>query len=300
MVDTLVSAVRWSLDLIAWLSEQLFDLLMDDAFMELLVPPRASELAAYLHGKNNVSLQLLLCSISRSFLVALCRRVSHLDTLSKKAIDFYRRHSASVDPNSPAKPHNPNVRQSYQKLQQVSSSGLVKIGEFEKLVNTLGSGIMQTYDKALPDMVKRQANPPQGKKEDEAVKAARAHMETMMLLAAAPPPPLLIVLKKFFTMDVPTFRKTLDPAKLFFGSFDVLDIKEDKRNVDKVRMSHLDTFTKAKLRMNQNEQWRRCTRCASVMEELVPKSPGLTFLMNHQRRCPCSGTWAVLPVGKLV
>lgn len=299
VVDTLVSSVRWSLDLIAWISDCLFGLMNDDEFMQRLTPQRASELASFLHAKNDVSLQLLLCSSSRSFLVALCRRVAHLDALSKKAIEFYRRHSASLDPNAVGKAPNPHLRQSYQRLQQLSSLALVNIVEFEKLVNTLGSGIMQTYDKALPDIVKRQPNAPQGKQEDEAVKSARTHMESMMLLAAAPPPPLLLVIKRFFTVDVPAFRKTVDPAKLFFAVFDILDIREDRRSNDGVKAEHLDTFTKAKLKMGPTQQWRRCTRCASVMEELNPKSPGLTFMVNQQRRCPCSGTWAVLAPGKL-
>lgn len=288
------------MDLIAWLSDCLFALMNDDDFMERLVPARAGELAALLHGKNDVSLQILLCSSSRSFLTALCRRVAHLDALSKKAIEFYRRHSASADPNASNKSPNLHLRQSYQNLQQVSSSGLVSVTEFEKLVNTLGVGIMQTYDKALPDIVKRGTNPPQGRQEDEAVKSARAHMETMMLLAAAPPPPLLLILKKFFTVDVPAFRRSVDPAKLFFATFDILDIRKDRRDVDGVKVAHLDTFTKTKLKMSPTQQWRRCTRCASVMEEFVPRSPGLTFMLTQQRRCPCSGTWAVLPHGKLV
>lgn len=299
-MDTLVTSVRWTLDLVAWLSDSLFALMNDDSFMERLVPNRAGELAALLHSKNDVSLQILLCSSSRSFLTALCRRVAHLDALSKKAIEFYRRHSAAADPNAANKSPNLHLRQSYQHLQQISSSGLVNTTEFEKLVNTLGVGIMQTYDKALPDIVKRGANPPQGKQEDEAVKAARAHMETMMLLTAAAPPPLLHILKKFFTVDVPAFRKSVDPAQLFFASFDILDIQDDKRQVDGVRMAHLDTFTKTKLRMAPTSQWRRCTRCASVMDEFTPRSAGLTFMMTQQRRCPCSGTWAVLPTGKLV
>lgn len=295
-----MTSVRWTLDLIAWLGDCLFALMNDDEFMERLVPARAGELAALLHGKNDVSLQILLCSSSRSFLTALCRRVASLDALSKKAIDFYRRHSASTDPNASNKAPNLHLRQSYQNLQQVSSSGLVSVNEFEKLVNTLGVGIMQTYDKALPDIVKRGPNPPQGKQEDDAVKSVRAHMETMMLLTAAPPPPLLRVLKKFFTVDVPAFRRNVDPAQLFFATFDILDVREDRSEVDGVRMAHLDTFTKTKLKMSPLQQWRRCTRCTSVMEELLPRSAGLTFMVTQQRRCPCSGTWAVLPRGKLV
>lgn len=266
--------------------------------MELLDTARHDELATYLHDKNNVALQLLVCSSSRAYLDALCRRVLHLDLLSKKAMEFYRRQSALGESG---KPPNMPIRQAYQELQQVTSSCLVSVKLFEELMNQLGAGIMQTYDKILPPMIKKQANPPQGKAEDEAVKAARASLETMMLLTAAPHPSLLPILKKFFNQLLPGFRTTMDPAKLFFKRFEILDVNENVAIVEGVRTSQLSLLTRVKLKMEGTEQWRRCTRCTSVMEELIPGSPpGLTFMNSQQRRCPCSGTWVVLPPGKVV
>ncbi|CAH0049842.1 unnamed protein product [Clonostachys solani] len=297
VVDVLVTSVRWSLDLIAWLSDSLFELMNDDEFIELLTPARTNELAIYLHTKNDVSLQLLLCSSSRSFLMALCRRIGHLALLSNKAMEFYRKQSAEANA---AKAPNPYLRQAYQRLQQATSSGFVSVGEFEKLITSLKMGIVQSYESVLTAMVKRQPNPPQGKQEDEAVKVARSQCETRMLLAAAPHPSLIPVLKKFFTEDVPAFRKTTDPAELFFGTFDVLDVSDDKGDIDGVKWAHIDVLSKTKLHLSPSQQWRRCTRCTAVMEEHVGRGPGFTFLFSQQRRCLCSGTWAVLPQGKLV
>uniref|UniRef100_A0A8H7N9I4 Mediator of RNA polymerase II transcription subunit 16 n=1 Tax=Bionectria ochroleuca TaxID=29856 RepID=A0A8H7N9I4_BIOOC len=297
VVDVLVTSVRWSLDLIAWLSDSLFELMHDDEFIELLTPARTNELAIYLHTKNDVSLQLLLCSSSRSFLMALCRRIGHLALLSNKAMEFYRKQSAEANA---AKAPNPYLRQAYQRLQQATSSGFVSVGEFEKLITALKMGIMHSYDNVLTAMVKRQPNPPQGKQEDEAVKVARSQCETRMLLAAAPHPSLIPVLKKFFTEDVPAFRKTTDPAQLFFENFDVLDVSDDKGDVDGVKWAHIDVLSKTKLHMSPTQQWRRCTRCTAVMEELPGRGPGFTFLFSQQRRCLCSGTWAVLPQGRLI
>ena len=299
VVDTLANVVRWCLGLVAWLTDSLFELMNDDEFLQRLKPERASELAPYLEKRNDVALHLVLCSSSRCFLSALCRRVAHIEGVGNKAVDFYRRQSATTDPNVPAKQTSPHLRQAYQNLQQASSSGIVKVSDFAELLNTLGAGINQAYDSFLPKMIKNQPNPPQGKDEDEAVKAARSKLEIQMLLATAPPVGFLPVLTKFFDAHLPAFRRATDPAKLFFENFSVLTVQEDQTEIKGIRTAQLDAFSKAKLKMGPGQQWRRCTRCTAVMEEMAGKGAALTFMISQLRRCPCSGPWAVLPPGRL-
>lgn len=291
--------VRWCLGLVAWLTDSMFELMNDEEFLQRLTPERANELAPYLEKRNDVALHLVLCSSSRCFLSALCRRVAHIEGMGNKAVDFYRRQSATTDPNTQAKHSNPHLRQAYQNLQRASSSGSVKVNDFEKLINSLGASVNQAYDTFLPKMVKNVPNPPQGKEEDEAVKVARSKLEIQMLMATAPPVGFLPVLKKFFHGDLPAFRKVTDPAKLFFENFSVLNVQDDKTEIKGIRTSQLDAFSKAKLKMGPTQQWRRCTRCTTVMEEMAGRGPGLTFMITQLRRCPCSGSWAVLPPGKL-
>jgi mediator of RNA polymerase II transcription subunit 16, fungi type len=293
----LVHSVQWTLDLVAWLTDCLYELMNDDRFIQCLAPTKSAELAAYMLERRDISLQLLTCSSSRSFLVALCRRVAHLEALGKRAMEFYRRQSASGEANLQGKSANPQLRQAYQKLGKVTTAGNVSVTEFEKLVNTLGSGIMKAYEAVLPGIVKRQANPPQGKQEDEAIKAARAHLETSMLFASSPAVPFLPVIKKFFSDELPAFRRATDPAALFFTKFDVLTV-EDCHALGGVKDSQIDALSKTKLQMTPQSQWRRCTRCTSVMEELGGRGPGLTFMVTQQRRCPCSGCWSLMPKGK--
>ena len=47
-------------------------------------------------------------------------------------------------------------------------------------------------------------------------------------------------------------------------------------------------------------QWRRCVRCAAVMEDVFGTRPGFTFVLAQQRKCACGGNWGLLARGKLV
>lgn len=268
----------------------------DSEFLEKLDPKRIAELTQYLHKRNDISLHLLLSSSSRNFLLAICRRIAHLTQLSTNANEFYRKQpQMGVDQTGAPKPLNPQLQQAYQKMQQVTSSCLIKAGEFEKLLNTLGGDVRQAYQSFLPTMVKNQTGG-QGKQIDMAVKAAQIQLELSMLLAASPPTLFVPVIKKFFTKDLPAFKALTDPAKLFFANYDLLGVQDDKSQLPK--KIYVDLFRKAEIKLGA-QQWRRCTRCASVMEDVFGTRPGYTFVLGQQRRCACGGVWALLPKGKL-
>ncbi|KAI5466333.1 mediator complex, subunit Med16 [Mariannaea sp. PMI_226] len=294
VVETLAGCARWSLDLIAWLIDCLFELMNDDKFMELLVPQRFNEIAPYLHQKNNISLHFLLSSSSRGFLSAICRRLGHLEALSTRAIEFYRRQSA--DPSASGK-LAPRLQQAYQRMQHVTTSGLVKVAEFEKLLAVLGGDIRQAYQTFLPALVKAQQNAPQGKQIDMAVKTARIQFELALLLSASPPPAFLQVMVKFFNKDLKAFRNLTDPAQLFFADYDLLEVQDDKRSLAAKKakgMMYVDVFNRMELKTSTGRQWRRCCRCAAVMEDVFGSRPGFTFVLGQQRKCSCSGHWSLL------
>jgi mediator of RNA polymerase II transcription subunit 16 len=300
VVDALVGCVRWSLDLLAWLTDSLFGLMIDDDFMEKLNAQRFSEVAPYLQSKGDVSLHLLFCSSSRSFLMALCRRIVHLEMTSARAVDFYRKNSATAESGGVSRA-NPRLQQAYQRMLQVISSSLLKANEFEQLLNVLGSDIRQTYQQYLPNIVKQQPNAPQGKQIDIAIKSMKNQLELSMLLGQAPPPALAQVIKKFLGKEVAAFREKTDPAALFFADFSLLEVQDDKHSLEE-RMSkglYVDVFKRKEIHMTPSQQWRRCARCTAVMEDVFGTRPGFTFVVNTQRKCSCNGHWGLLPKGKL-
>jgi mediator of RNA polymerase II transcription subunit 16 len=273
----------------------------DSEFMARLEPKRFPELTPYLQTLNDVSLHLLLSSSSRSFLLCVCRRIAHLQAMSERAIDFYRSQSATVDQAGHLKVQNQPLQQAYQKMQRITAASLVKVADFEKLLNTLSADVRQIYQAILPNIVKHQNPAAQGKQLDLLVKAAQSQLELTALLAANPPTPFLPVIKKFFSKDLPAFRSNTDPARLYFANYDLLGVQDDKASLRarEARHVYIDLFKKTEMGL-ETQQWRRCTRCASVMEDVFGTRAGLTFVLGQQRKCACGGHWALLPRGKLI
>lgn len=48
------------------------------------------------------------------------------------------------------------------------------------------------------------------------------------------------------------------------------------------------------------KRWRRCTRCAAVMEDVLSPRPAFHSLVMQQRRCFCAGYWDTLASGEMV
>ncbi|KAH0491294.1 hypothetical protein TgHK011_002731 [Trichoderma gracile] len=301
VVEAVAGCAKWSLDLLAWLTDSLFTLMNDSEFMARLEPKRFAEMTPYLHTLNEVSLHLLLSSSSRSFLLCVCRRIAHLQAMSERAIDFYRGQSATVDPAGHLKVQNQPLQQAYQKMQRITANSLVKVADFEKLLNTLSADVRQIYQAILPNIVKHQNTATQGKQIDLAVKSAQSQLELSILLTANPPTPLLPVIKKFFSKDLPAFRSNTDPARLYFANYDLLGVQDDKSSLRarEARHVYVDLFKRTEMRLG-TQQWRRCTRCASVMEDVFGSRAGFTFVLGQQRKCACGGLWALLPRGKLI
>lgn len=300
-MDALAGCAKWSVDLLSWLVDSLFELMNDEEFRQRCSQKRFSEVNPFLHKKNDVSLHLLLCSSSRSFLSALCRRVGLLEAISNKAVDFYKTQASGDGPSS-GKVLNPQLQQAYYKLQKASSTSLFKVAELEKLLNILSQDIKQAYGIYLPQWVKKQPNAPQGKKLDVAIKTTQSHFEIAMLLSGSPPPAFLPVINKLFGTDLPAFRKTTDTAKLYFSDFTLLTVLDNPASLTmrRAKRVYVDLFKRVLLRPGQpGNRWRRCARCASVMEDVFGSRPGYAFILAQQRKCSCGGHWALLPKGKL-
>ncbi|KAL0936566.1 mediator of rna polymerase ii transcription subunit 16 [Colletotrichum truncatum] len=319
VVDALSGCAKWSLDLLSWLTDSLFALLDDEQFLAHLTPQRFSEMSAYLQSRSDVSLHLLLCSSTRGFLSAVCRRILHLEILSNRAIEFYERRAAIANANDPSAPTPKGLHtvlyKAYQKMQRVTSSSLVKVQEFDRLLTVLNNDIRSAYQTSLASLANKNPTGAQmtGKAVDAQIKNAQIHCELNMLLASSPPAAFFNVLSKFFNADLKSYRAQADPSKLFFADFDLLEIDDDRRSLAarKARGKYVDVFKRVELvgppvksakeaEEAKAPQWRRCVRCSAVMEDVSGSRPGFTFVLAQQRKCSCGGHWALLPRGALV
>jgi len=329
VVEALAGCAKWAVDLLSWLSDCIFNLLDDRMFGTLLEDPkRFPELSTYMQSRGDVSLHLLLCSSTRGFLSAACRRLIHLEALSNRATQYYERQVAQSlkdgDPAAVAARPTPVLYVAYMKMQRATSSSLVKVVEFEKLIASLSQEIRTSYQKSLAGLALRsQQDPKSGQQgQDQVVKRAQAHSELDMLLAGNPPPSFRDMLLRFFKTNVEAFRSQTDPAKLYFGNFELLEVEDDPRSIarKKAKGEYIDVFKRVALVSGHSgmpkgsgdgsaangsgedagPQWRRCVRCASVMEDVFGNRPGFTFVLAQQRKCSCGGNWGLLPRGSLV
>jgi len=234
---------------------------------------------------------------------------------------------------------SPALSIAYTKMQQATGSSLVKVQEFEKLVVGLSQEIRGTYQRTLSSLTPKGAVRPQDGKpggqqgqqqgqgqgasgpNDQVMKKAQAHAELDMLLAGNPPPSFRETLLKFFRTNVAAFRNQTDLANLYFGDFALLEVEDDPKSlaIEKAKGRYIDVFKRVPIVSGVKSgsengggaagngagedggtQWRRCVRCASVMEDAYGNRPGFTFVLAQQRKCSCGGNWGLLPKGSLL
>jgi mediator of RNA polymerase II transcription subunit 16 len=326
VINALAGSVRWVLDLMAWLTDTLLTLRttvpssIDLTNVSSLSLPN---LLAHLRSTNTISLHLLLSSPTRGFLTAICRRLAHLDYIARKAIvQTIPVHSASSATNTPItqngtpNPNNPQghqvpslspaLRAAYMQIATLTSNTILRIKTFETLVASLTSHIKTAYSTHSPPL---SGSPPAEK--------ARNGIEIKMLLGGSIPDVFKSVIVELFRKEglLESVREEIEPAKLFFADFAMLEVDEDSVSVGKRKRSGLtmDCFRKGWL-VNpqkskaagglfgtggrQDARWRRCARCAAVMEDVLSQRQALQWLVMQQRRCFCSGYWDTLPPGE--
>lgn len=217
-----------------------------------------------------MALHLLLCSSTRGYLSAACRRLFHLESLSQRAINFYENKAAIHNATDPAGAANRSpgaLYHAYQKMQRFTSTSLVKIGDMDKLLTALGAEIRKAYQDSLTGLAHRQgsgpngqqpgsgggagggANSQQGQGQDPAVKRAQMHCELSMLLASTPPHSFQGVLLIFFNKFVRSYRGQTDPAKLFFANYALLEVEDDPESIAERKSGgmYVDVFKRCEL-----------------------------------------------------
>jgi mediator of RNA polymerase II transcription subunit 16 len=328
VVEVLASCAKWFFDLLAYLTDCLFDLRGDPEFTAILKDPRKfAELTAHLQSKKNVALHLMLCSSTRNFLAIACRQFMHFAATSHRAVDFQNR--LAMDPAGGGNPLPVPLFEAYQKMHQQSSNALVKLADFEKLLKLLNQEIRLGYETSLPGLSVQgkqannqqgQAGAQRGKAPDDPVKRALDHCELSLLLAMPPPPSFQKVLVNFFKYVNVLWAQT-KPLKLFLADYSLLEVDEDERILArrKARRLYVDVFKRCELNASDrtstagetpregltpevlDKQWRRCVRCAAVMQNVsAGQKPGFTFVLGQQRKCACGGHWGMLHPGEMV
>ncbi|KAM3071384.1 Mediator of RNA polymerase II transcription subunit 16 [Clarireedia jacksonii] len=328
VINALAGSVRWVLDLMAWITDTLLTLPTTLPPGLSLTDPSQLSLPAlldHLHSTNTISLHLLLSSPTRGFLTAICRRLQHLDYIARKAISHAIQ--SPSNPNSQQQnyqPISPALRAAYLQIAQLTTNTIIRIKTFETLLGSLTSLIKNAYSSNKPPLT--------GNNNAE---KARNNLEIKMLFGGEIPAafkPVIVELFKGVDGDgmggenagtggavglLESVRQEIDPAKLWFADFSMLEVDEDEIEVGKRRRAgkSMDCFRKtwllidttkgkgqgddkgakedtaAAVAAGNGKRWRRCARCSAVMEDVLSHRNALQWLVMQQRRCFCSGYW---------
>lgn len=334
VINSLTGSVRWTLDLMAWLVDTLLDLPKNVPSTIDLTSPTMSlpDLLAHLHTTNTVSLHFLLSSSTRGFLTAICRRLQHLDYIARRAIAYSGTSSSNNTPNPnpnsnqsplPASSLSPALRAAYMQIATLTQDTVIKIKTMETLLGSLTTIISRAYSSHVPPLSGSQG-----------AEKARNALEIKMLFGGSIPDAFKGVIIELYRKEgglLETVKEEIEPAKLFFADFSSLEVEEEKRAVERRKKSGrtMDCFRKAWLvdpvktsgpratsaeaqeggangpgllatNGRQVARWRRCARCASVMEDVLTNRHALQWLVMQQRRCFCSGYWDTLAPGEKV
>lgn len=286
--------------------------------MELLQDARSfNEMTPFLKSKNEVSLHLLLSSSTRCFLAAICRRLTHLQAITNKAMQFWDNRPPTNSTDSLGSTSR-SLHQAYSRLHRCITTNLIKVEEFDKLLSAVAAEVRKAYQTSLASMHQRHQNQPskpgQPNSAEQAIKKAQAHCELAILLGDQPPSSFQPLVKKFFEADLGTIMASTDRSKLFFTDFPLLEVEENPQwlAARQAEGLYVDLFRRVELRKPKlgkgaanssdfmvpgsgQSGFRRCVRCCSVMEDVAASRPGYNFVLAQQRKCACGGNWVALP-----
>ncbi|CAG8972316.1 hypothetical protein HYALB_00001718 [Hymenoscyphus albidus] len=309
VINALGGSFRWVLDFMAWLIDTLLNLpttLPPNMDLKDVDSFNLSELHAHLRSTNTVSLHLLLCSATRGFLTAMCRRITHLDYIARRAIQTPGTNGNSQNSNPP--PISSQLRHAYLHIATLTTKTIIRIKTVETLLSSLTSSIKEVY----------RANFPSGQSDGR-----RNAFETKMLFGGQFPECFKSVIVELFKKEglLEAVRDEIEPAKLFFADFGLLEVGEDEASIRRRRSvgKTMDSFRKVWLNNpvkrvkggldgadvgvgngRQVAKWRRCARCAAVVVDALTERRALQWLIMQQRRCYCSGYWHTLAEGERV
>jgi len=272
-----------------------------------------TELLQHLRSTNIISLHLLLSSAARGFLTAICRRLAHLDYIARRAMQRSATtpqvsSTGQTPPSQQSSSLSPALQAAYTQIATLTSTSIIRIKTIENLLLSLSTRVKTAYAATNTTTAATTANGAQRSGGDP----VRNLQEMEMLYGGAFPECFKAVIIELYRKDgglLESVRNEIDPAKLFFANFDVLEIDEDvntvkarkakNRTMDSLKKNWLSNSSKggdvvAAKGNSSGKQWRRCARCAAVMEDVTVSKQALQWLLMQQRRCFCGGYWYTL------
>lgn len=120
--------------------------------------------------------------------------------------------------------------------------------------------------------------------------ADRAAAERLLFVTNEIPAVFQAPVDRLLKTTLPALRKEVPISALFWTDVTWLGFHDDAGSQDFRRTHRIDAVRKIVL-PRQGVRLRRCTRCCSVVEELMPNKYQGFWLGTLQRMCMCAGVW---------
>jgi mediator of RNA polymerase II transcription subunit 16 len=323
-IRKIANLVRWSLDLMCWLVDSLVFPDSQTSIYETINGVTEGNgnpsidldaLNSRLRATNNVALHILLSSAGRGFLTAVCRRIVHLDYSARKAMQTAAQIQGAPPGQASQAVISNELRASYTTIATLISVSIIPVRLLETFLTSIFTDVREAYSTAKLPYAQQQQ--PQTRTND----LTRNVIERGILLGGPLHPVMIPVISSIFKIHLPNLRAAIDPARVFFHKYDLLGLPDDSLASDfnqtesyatapnsreeNWRVSHtIDIFQRVPIVLGQEKEewseaargrrWRRCARCAAVMEDITSTKPAVQFLIMQQRRCYCGGNWDLL------
>jgi mediator of RNA polymerase II transcription subunit 16 len=297
------------------------------------------ELNSRLHASNNVALHLLFSSATRGFLTVICRRLNNLDFASRKGMSTAAQHQAATSMHLAQPVISNALRMAYTSIATLISSSIVQIHPFEAFLTSISASVRDAYTTAGLTSLTSQASQqqPHSRPTESSKNLAEQNMlfggplpaelkpvMTHLFTSLLPTLRSGVDLAKLYFHDFSLLA--LDPMPSASTSSSqalatsVLNTPPQNAGAANERITRtIDIFQRIPIvveleggesggsAVNRAERgvpmptkrWRRCARCAAVMEDVASQRPAVQFLIAQQRRCFCGGNWNLI-TGKQV
>lgn len=222
VIRILSGSARWCLDLMAWLVDSLLHP-EDASLFKPLATGQSIDLEDFhsrLRDSNNVALHLLLSSAPRGFLTAICRRITNLDYVSRKAMSTAAQSQAGAPISIPPPLTSSTLRAAYTSIATLTSNSVIHFRAFETFLTSISASVKDAYTTAGLTSSTPQTQPQQQSHTKEGI--TRNAAEQAMLFGGPLPAALVPAMRHIFTTLLPTLRFGIDPARLFFSDFSLL------------------------------------------------------------------------------
>lgn len=122
--------------------------------------------------------------------------------------------------------------------------------------------------------------------------ADRKAAESQILTHAEIPQRLLEPVKEFLFQTVPNLQEEVNEAELHLADVSRLGLTDDLYTRKQNSKHPVNAMTKALLR--RDTDLRRCTRCCSLVDDVLPQRTQNNVLSLLARSCFCGNPWMVL------